>query len=123
MEDLFLVNFDDFPLKDTKISDVKISLGMTLGGGANVWPPSLKREEKDGKMQYKNSSFLFFSAEKIFIHPKLGSAEVSIKYMSVKMLQKNKSVINIYSRAGCPSIFWIIVVVTKSVCVSVCVSV
>jgi len=63
-------------VEDKAVGDkIKISLGMTLGGGANVWPPSLKREEKDGKMQYKNSSFLFFSAEKIFIHPKLGSAE------------------------------------------------
>ena len=34
-------------VEDKAVADkIKISLGMTLGGGANVWPPSLKREEK-----------------------------------------------------------------------------
>jgi len=63
-------------VEDKTISDrIKISLGMTVGGGVNLWPPNLKKEEKDGKLHYKNSSFLFFSAEKIFIHPLLGSAQ------------------------------------------------
>ena len=65
--------------KDKKISKrIKLSLGMTLKGGAKLWPPSEVKieDEANGKMKFNNSNFLYFSAEKIFIHPLLGSAEV-----------------------------------------------
>ena len=72
-----LLNFKFF--KDKKISKrIKVSLGMTLKGGAKLWPPSEVKveDEANGKMKFNNSNFLYFSAEKIFIHPLLGSAEV-----------------------------------------------
>jgi len=60
--------------KETLSRVVKLSLGLTYDGGENVSPKGHSKIKKDGKLQYKDTNYLLFSAEKIFINPKLGTS-------------------------------------------------